>query len=175
MKDLTLILFERLGLLLILAFVLTRIPGFRSLLYREFGWKMSLVHACMFGPFGIAGTIMGVVIEGDAVVVRDLVWSVRDGQMVVSSSLVAVVIAGLLGGPIVGLGAGLIAGGHLFFLGGMGFLAHSLVNPLTGLLAGWTARFFHKSGLFLQERRYLLVFSLLFCKCSCCLFLNRIL
>ncbi|ASN04522.1 LytS/YhcK type 5TM receptor domain-containing protein [Virgibacillus necropolis] len=142
MKYLTIILFERLGLLLVLAFVLTRIPGFRSLLYREFSKRMSFVHACMFGLFGIAGTITGIVIEGDSVVVRDFIWSIGDGQMVVSSSLVAIVIAGLLGGPVVGLGAGIIAGSHLFFVGGIGVIANSLVNPLTGLLAGLTARFF---------------------------------
>ncbi|WP_106497913.1 LytS/YhcK type 5TM receptor domain-containing protein [Lentibacillus sp. Marseille-P4043] len=142
MTDLTIILFERLGLLLVIAFVLTRIPGFRSLLYREFSWKMTLIHACMFGLFGIGGTITGVVIEGDFVIHHTFVWSVGAGEMVVSSSLVAIVIAGLLGGPIVGFGAGLIAGTHLFFLGGIGLLANSLVNPLTGLLAGLTARFF---------------------------------
>lgn len=142
MKDLTIILFERLGLLLVLAFVLTRIPGFRSLLYREFSKRMLFVHACMFGLFGIAGTITGVVIKGESVVVHDFIWAVADDQMVVSSSLVAIVIAGLLGGPIVGLGAGIIAGAHLLYLGGIGFLANSLVNPLTGLLAGLTARFF---------------------------------
>ncbi|MEC5425682.1 LytS/YhcK type 5TM receptor domain-containing protein [Virgibacillus sp. C22-A2] len=144
MKDLTVILFERLGLLLVLAFVLTRTPGFRSLLYREFNVKMSLVHACMFGLFGIASTLTGVVIEDGTVVYNNLVWSVNDDQMVVSSSLVAIVIAGLLGGPVVGLGAGLVAGGHLVLLGGIGWLANGLVNPLTGLLAGLTARFFSK-------------------------------
>src|SRR5699024_7170387 len=46
------------------------------------------------------------------------------------------------GGPVVGLGAGIITGIHLMFLGGVGWLANGLVNPLTGLLAGWTAMFF---------------------------------
>ncbi|WP_373896187.1 LytS/YhcK type 5TM receptor domain-containing protein [Virgibacillus sp. CBA3643] len=140
--ELTIILFERLGLLLVIAFVLTRIPGFRSLIYREFSGKMALIHAGVFGLFGIAGTITGVVITEDFTVLRDFVWMVEDDQMVVSSSLVAIVIAGLLGGPLVGVGAGIIAGVHLFLLGGVGFLANSLVNPLTGLLAGYTARFF---------------------------------
>ncbi|MGP4106409.1 LytS/YhcK type 5TM receptor domain-containing protein [Virgibacillus sp. L01] len=142
MKYLTITLFERLGLLLVFAFVLTRIPGFKSLLYREYSKRMSLVHACMFGLFGIAGTVTGIVMEEGVVVSRAFIWSVGDDQMAVSSSLVAIVIAGLLGGPIVGLGAGLIAGTHLFYLGGIGFLANSLVNPLTGLLAGLTAQFF---------------------------------
>ncbi|MBP2079241.1 two-component system sensor histidine kinase LytS [Oceanobacillus polygoni] len=142
MMYLTIVLFERLGLLLVIAFVLTRSPGFRSLLYREFSFKMAVIHACVFGLFGIAGTLTGVVIGSDFTVVQAFVWDVGNDQMVVSSSLVAIVIAGLLGGPIVGLGAGIITGSHLFYLGGIGFLANSLVNPLTGLLAGFTARFF---------------------------------
>ncbi|WP_246001160.1 LytS/YhcK type 5TM receptor domain-containing protein [Oceanobacillus piezotolerans] len=140
--QLTLVLFERLGLLLVVAFVLTRSPGFRSLLYREFSYKMAIIHAGVFGLFGVAGTLTGVIIDTDFNVIREFVWYVEENQMVVSSSLVAIVIAGLLGGPIVGIGAGIIAGTHLFFLGGIGFLANSLVNPLTGLLAGYTARFF---------------------------------
>src|SRR5699024_1353883 len=31
---------------------------------------------------------------------------------------------------------------RLFFLGGIGVLANVIVNPLTGFLAGWTARLF---------------------------------
>ncbi|OZU87555.1 sensor histidine kinase [Virgibacillus indicus] len=143
MKDLTIILFERLGLLLVIAFVMTRTPGFKTLLYREFSLKMSLVHALVFGIFAIASTVNGIVITGESEILRDFViYPVEADQMIVSSSLVAIVIAGLLGGPIVGLGAGLIAGGHLLFLGGIGWVANGLVNPLTGLLAGMTARFF---------------------------------
>ncbi|MGM8213249.1 LytS/YhcK type 5TM receptor domain-containing protein [Virgibacillus sp. W0430] len=144
MKYLTMILFERIGLLLVFAFVLTRIKGFRSLLYREHSIKMSIIHICMFGLFGIASSIAGIVIDGEVVITHQLVWSIADDQMVVSLSLVAIVIAGLLGGPIVGLGAGMIAGVHLFFLGGIGWFANMLVNPITGLLTGLTARFFSK-------------------------------
>src|SRR5690606_40319385 len=50
--------------------------------------------------------------------------------------------AGLLGGPAVGLGAGCITGGYTLTLGGHLIAASSLVNPITGFLAGLTARFF---------------------------------
>ena len=63
-------------------------------------------------------------------------------ETLVSSSLVAVVIAGLLGGPAVGLGAGCITAGYTLTLGGHLIAASSLVNPITGFLAGITARFF---------------------------------
>ena len=142
MKVLTITLFERLGLLLVIAFVMTRTPGFRSLLYRELNMRMAIVHATVFGLFGIASTFAGVVMEDERFIIDHLVWSVGENQFVVSLSLVAIVIAGLLGGPVVGLGAGMIAGAHLLFIGGIGALANGLVNPLTGLFAGLMARFF---------------------------------
>ncbi|MCG5104936.1 LytS/YhcK type 5TM receptor domain-containing protein [Oceanobacillus alkalisoli] len=143
MKDLTIILFERIGLLLVIAFVLTRTPGFKRLLDRNFNIGMTMVHAIVFGIFAIASTITGIVIDQTHVLHVDfIIFPVEDHQLIVSTSLVAVVIAGLLGGPVVGLGAGLIAGVHLIFLGGIGGLANGFVNPLTGLLAGLTARFF---------------------------------
>ncbi|GHI00297.1 LytS/YhcK type 5TM receptor domain-containing protein [Neobacillus kokaensis] len=143
MKEITIILFERLGLLLIIAFVLTRFPGFKSLLYREFNLKMLLVHSGVFGLFGIAGTMAGIVMDGETISHFEfVVKAVEKHQLVVSLSLVAIVIAGLLGGPIVGMGAGIVSGIHLLMLGGVGWIANGLVNPLTGLLAGLTARFF---------------------------------
>ena len=142
MRELTLILFERLCLLLVIAFVLTRTRGFRSLLYREFNMKMIIVHSIVFGIFGIVATMAGIVIDPQHGVLYSYVLSVEDSQYVVSLSLVPMVIAGLFGGPFVGLGAGIVSGAHLFLLGGMGSLADMIVNPLTGMLAGFTARFF---------------------------------
>src|SRR5699024_5855810 len=137
------ILFERICLLLVIAFVLTRTPGFKKMLYSEFSMRMSIVHALVFGVFGIASTSTGIIIDGETVLATNFIlFPVEDHQLIVSTSLVAIVIAGLLGGPVVGLGAGLLAGVHLMFLGGVGWLANGLVNPLTGLLAGLTARFF---------------------------------
>lgn len=142
MEFLTYILVQRLGLLLILAFLLTRIPSFRSLLDREMDAKTTILHALIYGLFGIAGTVSGVVLEDDVIVSHFIIRPVQDDQLLLSSSLVAIVIAGLLGGPVVGLGAGFIAGMHLFYLGGIGDVSSCIVNILTGLLVGMTARFF---------------------------------
>lgn len=143
MESLTVVLFERLGILLIIAFVMTRTPGFRSLLYRNYDVKMSLVHTGVFGLFGMASTMIGIVIHENGNIDENLIFfPVTNGQLIVSMSLVAIVIAGLLGGPILGFGAGVIAGLHLLFLGGVGAIANFLVNPITGTLAGLTARFF---------------------------------
>lgn len=142
-ENLTITLFERLGLILIIAFVTTRTRAFKALLYRKYNLPMSFVHACVFGLFGIASTVMGIVIQADGEIRHGLILlPVGEGDIIVSLSLVAIVIVGLLGGPALGLGAGLITCVHFLFLGGIGALANAIVNPITGFLAGLTARFF---------------------------------
>lgn len=145
MKEITITLMERIGLLLVIAFVLTRIPNIRTLLYRESSRKVVFIHAIVFGIFAIVSSHLGFVFTEGFISEQIIIWNVEDDQLVVSLSLIAVVIAGLLGGPLVGLGAGIIAGVHLAFLGGIGWVANMLVNPLSGFLAGLTGRFFSKA------------------------------
>jgi two-component system sensor histidine kinase LytS len=104
--------------------------------------KTTILHSVIYGVFGIAGTISGVVFKDGLMDPHFIFSPVQDDELLVSSSLVPIVIAGLLGGPIVGFGAGCIAGIHLYLLGGMGQAAGFLANMLTGLLVGMTARFF---------------------------------
>ncbi|WP_126425503.1 LytS/YhcK type 5TM receptor domain-containing protein [Brevibacillus marinus] len=142
MEELSLVLFERLGLLLLLTFILTRIPLFRQLLDREVSLSTSLSFSILFGLFGIAGTYAGVVVEDGTFDPSFWIMPLAEEEATADASLVGVVIGGLLGGPIVGVGAGVITGLHLYGLGGFTAFACGLSAPLTGLLAGLIARFF---------------------------------
>ncbi len=142
MEKLTLIMIERMGSLLVLTFILTRIPLFRQLLDREVRFHTAISFSLLFGLFGIAGTYAGVVVKGTEYVPSFWIFPLQPDETIATSSLVGVVIAGLLGGPIVGVGAGVITGLHLYTLGGMTALAGALSAPITGLLAGFVARFF---------------------------------
>jgi two-component system sensor histidine kinase LytS len=142
MEALTVILFERIGMLLVFAFMLTRIPTFRYLLDRDLGIKTTIYHSIIFGILGIAGAQAGVVITGGELSSRFWVLELQDGETLVGSTLVAIVISGLLGGPYVGLGTGSIVAVYFYFLGGETLLADSIANVMSGVLAGFTARFF---------------------------------
>jgi two-component system sensor histidine kinase LytS len=142
MEALTVVLFERIGMLLVFAFMLTRIPSFRYLLDRDLGMKTTIYHSIIFGVFGIAGAQAGVVISGGEISSRFWILQLQDGETLVGSTLVAIVISGLLGGPYVGLGAGSIVAVYFYFLGGETLLAYSIATVMSGLLAGFTARFF---------------------------------
>jgi sigma-B regulation protein RsbU (phosphoserine phosphatase) len=79
------------------------------------------VVSLIFGIISIFGTYSGLDVFGAIANVRDL------GPM----------IAGLVGGPIVGVGAGLIGGLYrFFFLGGPTTLSCSIATILAGLFAG---------------------------------------
>lgn len=142
MEELTLLLFERMGILLILTFILTRIPLFRKLLDREVSFETSLYFSIIFGLFGSAGIYAGVVVEQQQISSSFWVTTLSQQEGLAHSALVGVVSGGLLGGPVVGIGAGLITGIHLFSLGGFTGIANGISAILTGLIAGWIARFF---------------------------------
>ncbi|MCK9906163.1 hypothetical protein MXD63_40010, partial [Frankia sp. Cpl3] len=105
-------------------------------------FRTSFSFSILFGLFGIAGTYAGVVVRGEELLPAFWIYSLAGHETIASSSLVGVVIGGLLGGPVVGLGAGLITGIHFYSLGGFTALPSGLSAPLTGLLAGFIARFF---------------------------------
>jgi sigma-B regulation protein RsbU (phosphoserine phosphatase) len=73
-----------------------------------------------FGGFSIYGTYSGIKIFGAVANIRDL----------------APMIAGLVGGPFIGLGVGLIGGIHRYFLGGFTAVPCALATIISGLLAG---------------------------------------
>lgn len=144
MEQLLLILFERMGMLLILMFILTRIPLFRNILDREIDVRTGTVFALLFGLIGIAGTYSGVVVSPREIDSTFWVSALGPDEIMAHSSLVGVVLAGLLGGAYVGAGAGLLAGLHAFLLGGLADASYAVSTPLIGLLAGLVARFFYE-------------------------------
>lgn len=115
-------LFENFGIIAAAAFLLLSWGAFRKLVLKETTLKDKFVLILFFGTFGILGTYVGVPIEGAIANLR----------------AIAVITAGLFGGPLVGMGAGLIAGGHriLIDIGGFTYIPCGLSTFLEGLAAG---------------------------------------
>ncbi|GAW91689.1 sensor histidine kinase [Calderihabitans maritimus] len=120
MDNLFIVLIERMSVIAILAFLLTRAEVFRRLLLRQSTVVEKIFFILFFGLFGIIGTYTGVPIKG----------------AIANSRVIGAVAGGLLGGPLVGLGAGLIAGLHRFSLGGFTALACGLSTTVEGLIGG---------------------------------------
>jgi len=151
-EALTTVLFERMGLLLLFAFMISRIPFFKELLEPDIKGSRMLRHSVVFAIFGVACVQAGVVVTGKNITEHLWVTSVPNEGIFIGPSLVAIVMAGLFGGPRVGCIAGFLVGGYVFYLGGQGQLANTIVLPLAGIITGFTARFFSKDRIIAPEK-----------------------
>ena len=116
-------LLKQVALLVAGAFVLLTVSPVQELNFRQNSVFNRLFLIIFFGLLGILGTYGGNEIFNSFANLRAM----------------AVITAGLFGGPIVGLGAGLVAGGHRFLIDPWGFsaLGCALATITEGFLAGW--------------------------------------
>lgn len=113
-------LVELMAVIAVVAYLVSRTNWFFDLCNRKITLRNGLLIVGIFGAMSILGNYSGVEIQGAIANVRDL------GPM----------IAGLVGGPIVGLATGLIGGAYRYSMGGFTAVPCSLATVLSGLFGG---------------------------------------
>jgi len=111
--------------------IVSRIDTVHRVILRKTNWRDMLIFIAIFGAFSIFGTYVGIPLASGAIV------NIRD---------FAPIMAGLLAGPLVGLGVGLIGGIHRFFVGGFTAVPCGLATVLAGAIAGGV-NYFNKGRL----------------------------
>lgn len=134
---------ERIGIIVTIAFIVSRLRFFRTMLSLDKLTSVQQVQAVLvFGVLGIIGTYTGLTVHPDSLALNKWMLEVSQEEAIANSRVVGIVMAGLFGGWKIGLGAGLVAGLHRFTLGGFTGLACGLATILAGILAG----VFRKTG-----------------------------
>jgi two-component system, LytTR family, sensor histidine kinase LytS len=137
MFELFITMLERLGIIVTIAFILTRFRFFRALMYRgELSRHQQYKAILFFGFFGIIGTYTGLAFNTDTQQFDRWAAGLTPDEAIANSRVIGVVLAGLLGGYKVGIGAGLIAGIHRMTLGGFTAIACGLASIIAGIIAG---------------------------------------
>ncbi|MCX7780745.1 MAG: sensor histidine kinase [Negativicutes bacterium] len=111
---------ERMSVIVTFAFVLSNTGMFRRLVAHQEALRDRMMLTAIFGLIGIVGTYAGIPIY----------------DALANSRVVGVMAAGLVGGPLMGGAAGLIAGAHRYFLGGFTAFSCAVANLAEGLIAG---------------------------------------
>lgn len=142
MIELLPLMIERVGVLITLAFLLSRMKSFRNVVQKEHAMKEKIIFIFIFGSFGIISNFTGV--EIDSGVVTSNVWQtdVDIDSAIANTRIMGVTIGGLLGGPLVGIGVGLIAGFHRLTLGGFTAVACAFSTILAGIVTGVLGKYF---------------------------------
>jgi two-component system, LytTR family, sensor histidine kinase LytS len=119
---------ERMALVITIAYLLTRLKVFRRLLHNEDSYKEKIFLTLIFAAIGIFGTYSAVRFQG----------------ALANSRVIGPVMAGLLGGPLMGGGAGLISGLHRWSMGGFTGFSCGLSTFAAGIIAGLARMIFQK-------------------------------
>lgn len=117
---------ERMSVIATFAFVLSHTGMFRRLVSHQEAFRDRMMLTAIFGFIGIVGTYAGIPVY----------------DALANSRVVGVMAAGLIGGPLMGGAAGLIAGGHRYFLGGFTAFSCAVANLAEGLIAGLIHRYY---------------------------------
>ena len=112
MLNLTLLMIERVGLIIILAFFLVNFPPFRKLLFRQDGAaKFKLI--IIFAFFTITANLIGIELSPDnSIHFNPLLLRIPAGYSVANIRILTVTVSGIIGGPMVGGIVGAVAGVH---------------------------------------------------------------
>jgi sigma-B regulation protein RsbU (phosphoserine phosphatase) len=111
---------EKACLVIIVFYLLSYTGLFQGVFSQKLNAGTKVIMAVIFGVLAIYGTYSGIQTSGAIANIRNL------GPM----------MAGFVGGPWVGLGAGLIGGIHRFFIGGFTAFPCALGTIIAGLAAG---------------------------------------
>ena len=141
--DYTALLLPKVCVVVVAAFVCIRLQRVRDALRgTETSWRHRLTMMLAFGGLAILATHSGVVVNvGQGVAVEK--WpavALKENQAVVGFRDTLVLAAGLIGGPWVGFGAGVVAGAERYWLGGFAGFASGFATLMLGIFAGWARR-----------------------------------
>jgi two-component system sensor histidine kinase LytS len=140
--DETVQILQRLFIVVVAAFIAIRLPSLRQALHgADLKWRYRPVAIIVFGLLAIIGTHSGLLIDIEQGIwhvdlTREVPMALQQNQAVVGFRDTMALVAGLIGGPWVGLGAGALAGAERYQLGGLAALAGGLGTALLGLYAG---------------------------------------
>jgi two-component system sensor histidine kinase LytS len=136
---------ERVGILLIVLFLLSKISSFRQIVHNEHGFKEKMSLIAVFGAFGIISNYIGIEIHHGFI--SSQVWQtdVDYDSALANTRILGVALGGLLGGPLVGTGVGIIAGLHRLTLGGYTAVACAVSTMLAGIATGFIGKHFRKT------------------------------
>lgn len=113
-------LLEKMCVFVVIAYLVTRTKFFTKILDHDFSRKNIIIFTSIFGLISIFAVASGIDIFDTEADMADL----------------APITAGLVGGPIIGLAVGIIAGFSRYLVGGPGSLIISISIIFSGLFAG---------------------------------------
>ncbi|OQY21685.1 MAG: sensor histidine kinase [Desulfobacteraceae bacterium 4572_35.2] len=118
--NLILDLLQQMSVFLVIAYIFTKSPAFRPLTSETMHPRHKVLLYGIFSTFSIMGTYFGLPVQ----------------DAIANTRAIGPVLAGIIGGPVLGIATGLTGGIHRYFLGGFTATACGISTTTEGLIGG---------------------------------------
>src|SRR5699024_352364 len=134
MLDLLIIMLERVGIIIAVAFILTRFRFFKDLIaHDQLNGKRVILVILFFVFIDIIGSYLGVALNPSALGFGNVMRGLYNNEAIANMRVMGVVMSVLLGGYRISIGAGLIAGVHRMLLGGFTSMTCGVSTIIAGI------------------------------------------
>ncbi|GEK29577.1 sensor histidine kinase [Furfurilactobacillus siliginis] len=141
MLTLFLLMMQRVGLIIILAFVLVNVSYFRRLVKEHDNWTATGILILIFAAFAVISNLTGVEITPhNNLISSTWLTGLPATDSIANTRTLAITVSGLVGGPVVGTAVGLVAGIHRVIQGNGSDLFYIASSVIVGLLSGMIGR-----------------------------------
>ncbi len=136
MINLIFLMIERVGLIIIVAYILMNSQHFKNILTKRQSLKTQLQLILIFGLFGIISNFTGVEISNNHIVSDQILTSLSENASLANTRVLTIGVSGLVGGPVVGTVVGLISGIARFLQGGEEAYIYVISSLIVGIFSG---------------------------------------
>lgn len=148
MVSLFILLLERVGLIILIAYLLLNISVFKQRLAYRRKWSTQGLLVLIFALFATISNFNGVEILPGQIISNASLTALSDEASLANTRTLTIGISGLVGGPIVGISVGVISGIIRFSQGGIDPQVYVFSSLLIGLVAGLYGQKFIKKESF---------------------------
>lgn len=144
------LLLERVGLIIILAYILLSIPFFKDVLLKREKLNKKVLLIFIFSVFAFISNFTGVEISADQEIISQLFTPLDPASSLANTRVLTIGVSGLIGGTPVGFVVGLVSGVTRYLQGGNDPHIYFISSILIGLLSGFYGNRFIKRKKFPQ-------------------------
>jgi two-component system sensor histidine kinase LytS len=142
------LLLERVGFIILVAYLLLNISAFKYLLTNRNRWKTRGLLILVFGVFAILSNSTGIEIYQGEVIFGELFSRLSEGSSLANTRVLTIGISGLIGGPVVGISVGAVSSIIRFMQGGIDPYIYVVSSLLIGCVSGVYGQTFIKKESF---------------------------
>lgn len=140
MFNLMILLMERVGIIIILAYILMNSNYFKHTMQQRQAWASKWQLCIVFSLFALMSNFTGIVIKNGDILAGSIYFQLDDNVSLANTRVLTIGVAGLVGGPFVGVLVGILSGLFRLYMGGAEAYTYLISSLFIGLISGYYGR-----------------------------------